>query len=390
MTEDHTRRLARLLGYLGALSLVGVSVAMNVQAGIAKSETLSGQITWAVASGASDILKAVSPIFLAWAIARRDIIRAGAAILVLVVTAGYSLISAISYSHGSRADLASIRESTVSAHARATAQYGDAQSRLATLPATRPALELQAAITGALVDPKAGDCNTMDGPVSRRVCPQVAEFRTELARANERQRLYGDVQSAKAQLDALRLPGPADPAAEAVAKFLGKIGFGGLEPGDAALWLSLLGVVLVEVGSSFGLLLVSGSAPAGKRERDGTTGPPLILPSSDSPRTPIARAASIAEPAGFSEASVPAIPAPSVAEPKIKRGRGRPRQRTAAIMIEKLTAYATQGQIRSTQAELARVLGVSKATAHRELKRLAASGALQLSACRSATTVSLL
>ncbi len=169
--SNYTRRIVRLLAFAGALSLIGVSFAMNLQAGLAKSETLPGQITWAIASAASDILKAVAQIFIVCAIAQRDVLRTLVGITVLAVTGGYAVISAISYSHGSRVDLAGARGAEAAAHERAIASYHDTHVALSAIPASRPVPELEASIAGLLADPRAGDCSTMDGPVSRRVCP---------------------------------------------------------------------------------------------------------------------------------------------------------------------------------------------------------------------------
>lgn len=364
---DYTRRLVRLLAYAGALSLIGVSIAMNLQAGLAKSETLQGQVTWAIASAASDILKAVAPIFIAYAIAQRDFLRTLAGLTVLVVTGGYALVSAISYSHGSRVDVAGARSAEAAIHARASTSYRDAQIALSAIPAARPVAELGASISGLLADPRAGDCRTMDGPVSRRVCPQVAELRTELGRAAERSRLQGELERAKVRLDGLPAPRIADPAAEAVTRFFGEIGVA-VDPSDVALWLSLSGVILVEVGSMFGLLLASGSAG------------PLIRPAVPD---------LVPFPSLGTGATAPATPIRlngSAETPSPQRKRGRPRLGTA-LALGKLKAMARDGKVEASQSELGLALGVSKATAHRELRRLEQAGALSLATGRRGTLV---
>lgn len=358
MTKDYSGAVVRLLAFAAALSLVGVSISMNLQAGLAKSETQFGQFTWAVASVASDILKAVAPIFIGWAIARRDALRVTVGVAILIVTGGYAVISAISYSHGGRVDLAGARGAEATTRERADASYRDTEAALSGIPTTRPVPELKASIAALLADPKTGDCHTMDGPVSRRVCPQVAEVRTELARAEERTRLQGELKLAKAQLDGLPPPRSADPAAEAVTRFLGEIGVSA-EPHDVALWLSFSGVILVEVGSIFGLLLASGGA-----------GPSQLGPAEPAP------------------APLRDQPARNVDSEKAdaKPKRWRPRLGTA-VALDKLRAAALNGEIEASQSTFGKLLGISKATAHRELRRLEQAGAITLATGKRGTHV---
>ncbi len=182
----------------------------------------------------------------------------------------------------------------------------------------------------------------------------------------ERERLQVELRNARAELDDLPAPRVADPAAEAVTRFFGEIGVA-IDPGDVALWLSLSGVILVEVGSMFGLLLASGSAG------------PLIRPAvSDlvpfpSPGTGESHAA----PIRLNSSAGGAAP---------RRKRGRPRLGTA-VALGKLKAMARDGKVEVSQSELGLALGVSKATAHRELRRLERAGALSLATGRWGTLV---
>lgn len=390
MIKDYTGAVIRLLAYASALSLLGVSIAMNLQAGIAKSEALSGQITWGAASAASDVLKALSPIFIVWAIAQREVLRALAGTALLIVTAGYAIISAVSYTHGSREDLVGLRGSEAATHERAESSYRAAQAALSELPSTRPSAEVKASLSGLLADPNAGDCQIIDGPVTRRVCPQVAELRAELARADERARLQGELKEAKGRLDGLPAPKVGDPATEAVTRALGQIGFV-VDPANVALWLSFSGVVLIEVGSIFGLLLASGSAVPIRREnvtthvgRDHLNAPREVA---DNAR------------GGLRTDPVTAVVAPPTTRRSARRDgaackpeprpRGRPRLGTASA-LGKLRKMAIAGTVQASQSELGTMLGVSKTTAHRELQRLQKAGALTLSPGKRSTMICLL
>lgn len=374
MTEEHTRAAVRLLAFAAAFALIGVSIAMNLQAGLAKSETFFGQATWAVASVASDVLKAVAPIFIAWAIVRRDTLRVLAGIAILVVTGGYAGISAISYSHGSRVDLAGVRGAEAATRERADISYRQAETSLSAILSARPVPELKAGIAALLVDPNAGDCTIVDGPVTRRICPQVAELRTELGRAEERARLQGEMKQAKAELDGLPPPKSPDPAADAVTRFLGEIGLTAHSQ-DVALWLSLSGVLLVEVGSVFGLLLATGGAGPSQ------TFVPNVSPSEQAGPSPSAVDNALA---AIKPGSPPQV-APTSATPA-KSKRGRPRRGTAAA-LDKLKELARNGEIEASQSTFGELLGISKATAHRELRRLEQAGSITLVPSRRGTLV---
>lgn len=388
MTEDHMRALARLLAYTAALSLVGVSIAMNVQAGLAKSEFLSGQITWAAASVASDVLKAVSPLLIVWAIARRDVAPAIAGAFVLSVTAGYSLTSALSYSHGSVADANSNRAAQRGEYERASREYESTEAALRELAPSRSVAEIDAKIAALLVDPLADDCREINGPVTQRVCPRVAELRAERAIAEEKAKLQTELRSAQAKLDALPSPKVADPATDAVISVWRLIG----EPPAAetvSLWLSLSGVLLVEVGSMFGLLLASGmdvgstkpaAAPSAAgdvpRNEDGAHEPPAdTKPEQDRENLDDRVEAREVE-------TQPTVSAQ-------KRKRGRPARETGTS-LEKLKAIARNGKVSATHSALANVLGVSKTTAQRQLRSLEKSGAVRLTAGRRGTLIRLM
>lgn len=380
MTEDHTRALARLLAYAAAFSLVGVSIAMNLQAGIAKSDTLAGQITWAAASVAADVLKAVTPILLIWAIARRDVLRSLAAVAVLTVTAGYSLVSAITYSHGSRVDVAIERGAEAGTYERAKSAYSETEKALSSLAPARTTQELDAKIAVLLADPLTGNCAKIDGPVTRRVCPTVAYLRAERAIAAERARLQTELKSEQTRLDGMPPPKLADPSADAITRLWAQIGNAPAAE-RVSLWLGLASVLLVEIGSTFGLLLASGldvpklseAAVAEKEKLPEPGTEPVEAKQEDQP-----------------DNSEPVV---SQSEPPspltTKRKRGRP-VKAPSQSLEKLKALARNGRVAASHSSIATALGVSKATAHRQLRSLAKTGALRLKTGKRGTLIRLM
>jgi len=59
------------------------------------------------------------------------------------------------------------------------AQRERIEAELAKLANTRPVETVRAEIIGHLSDPRIGDCNTIDGPRSRAICPTVNTLRVE-------------------------------------------------------------------------------------------------------------------------------------------------------------------------------------------------------------------
>ncbi|MFT3732981.1 MAG: hypothetical protein QM780_16435 [Hyphomicrobium sp.] len=341
---------------------------MNLQAGLAKSEFLTGQITWAAASVASDVLKALTPLLIVWAIARRDVLRTIAGVVVLTVTASYSLTSALSYSHASSENATNSRTAANDVYERAKVAYREADEALKALAPSRSVDELDAKISALLVDPLAGDCHTIDGPVSRRVCPSVAELRTERAIAVERARLQGELKAAQGKLDRLPPPKVADPTTEAIAGVWARVATPP-SPDTISTWLGLSGVLLIEVGSIFGLLVASGVDTAMAKEIEAaapSTPPPTTIGGPEAV-APIIDAACVVH----TETLPPCVPV------AVKRKRGRP-SLIADDSLEKLKAIARDGKVTATHAAIAGALGVSKPTAKKQLRSLEKSGAVRM------------
>lgn len=111
------------------------------------------------------------------------------------------------------------------------------------MPATKSAPELQAEIDGLLLTPGADGCASINGKVTREVCPKVAELRTEKARADRRAESEAIIaiplptlpQSPKQSVSA------PDPAASALSAYLAFFGIV-VSPAVLSEWLILLGL----------------------------------------------------------------------------------------------------------------------------------------------------
>ncbi len=341
--------------YAAAFALIGVSIAFNIGAAIERADTLPGQIAWAVASAASDTLKVLAPLALVATLRRRAWAEALPVALILVVTATYSLTSAISFAHGSRDAVTASRTEAVQTAAREKQAFDDASGKLAALGTARLAGEVTAERDAILADPRAGGCLTMNGPYTKAHCPQVATLNAELARAQERTRLESDVARLRSELAAFPAVSAPDPAASAVIGYLALFGLKA-SPEAVAFWLSALAVALVEVGSAFGLVLAGSLA-----HRPGEAVEVVNEGLATSERAPEPVLMPSAPPALTAEAPV-AAPMALPSDPALDR----------------LRAAANSGVIEAPQSEIARLLGTSKTSANRVLHKLADIGALSM------------
>ena len=174
------------LAFAAAIALIGVSVAFNVGAAIDRADTTVGRIAWATASAASDVLKVLAPLALLASIRRRAWAEAFGVLVVLFITATYSLTSAISFAHGSRDAVTVDRTAAAGTVERTRNAFDAAAAKLAAMPSARLSGEVASERDAILSDPKAGGCLRLDGPYTREHCPTVALLNSELARSQER------------------------------------------------------------------------------------------------------------------------------------------------------------------------------------------------------------
>jgi hypothetical protein len=149
--------------------------------------------------------------------------------------------------------------------------------------------------------------------------------------------------------------------------------------------LGLAGVLLVEIGSIFGLLLASGldaprhtstTSTEGEREPRPQVDQPISVQPETAPQT------AESEPVATEITAAPP-------QRTTKRKRGRP-AKVAVQSLEKLKAIAHDGKVSASHSTIADALGVSKATAHRQLRSLEKTGALRLKTGRRGTLIRLM
>jgi hypothetical protein len=146
-----------------------------------------------------------------------------------------------------------------------------ARAELKILGPTRSSAELQALMDGIKQDPRSGDCVAIQGSTKMR-CPKVAEWRTEKARAEKRERLTADLtlwidekgrsdlrdklqsemKSASAELAQLGPAKVVNSDAQALASYLAAVGLK-TTPDQINKLLVILAVLVIECGGGLAL-----------------------------------------------------------------------------------------------------------------------------------------
>lgn len=344
MLTHITRDPAAAIARLGALLLIAASAALGTTYAYALGAHFGPWVAYAFAAMAlgGELVKPVA-IERAFAHGLRRPVSALVCLAVASVAIAYSLTAELGFSAGARGDLAARRASEIEAARRARAASVRAGDELARLKPARPVAELEALVAGAKPH-----CRIVVGHGFRdTVCSKPAALVAELARAKRRAELEAAIAAAD-KVDTT--VAEADPQAAAVVAYLAAAGIVAA-PATVATWLHLLPVLLLEIGSAFGLLVAGG----GQR-----------LPAA---RATVAAPATVAEPAPAPMATVaeahvrPATVATVASGPRPASRQPLPEAKAV------LEALARAGRPMSND-ELAAALGVHKGTASKRVKAL--------------------
>lgn len=283
-------------------------------------------------------------------------IRAIALAVLGIVAVAYSLTAELSLMATTRANNAAQRAQASAAVAAAKARYDAAQRELDALPLTRPVATLTAEIERLKTTPKLAPCQDTSapgyGPITRRVCAEIATLTAEAATTARREQLQVVLHAAERDLASAPPATKADPGASALATYLAAAGVPS-ETGTLSEWLVLIPVLALEVGSALAVVLANGTpvpmqnrrrsiVVAARRHDDGET-------TTATPQTPTG---------------------------------------LKAALLEHLKAHG--GSIRSGQRGLAKALGTSTSELHRTVHALAAAGLVALNTAPSGTELRLL
>ncbi len=170
------------------------------------------------------------------------------ATVAMMLCGAYSFSAAIGSSAGQRMTAQVAQIDTDGTRARLKQAYDLASGELQSLPASSgTTAELEAQIAALKRTPGANDCEKIDGPVSKRVCPEVAGLQVERAKAARREELQATMANASRDLAKLGPAKVANTDASAIAGYL-KVASIELSTDAINRWLALLAVALVEFG----------------------------------------------------------------------------------------------------------------------------------------------
>lgn len=294
----------------------------------------------------------------------------------------FSLTAELTFMAMARGDLVAERSGGADSARKAEARYVRAEAELQKLAPARPASELAPEIAKLKATPGANACNKVNGKISREVCAEVADLEAESARDARRRELEATMREAESERAAAPPIVVADPGAAALAVYAASLGVT-VSPEVLSMWLPLVGVLALEIGSAFGVLLVRAAGPVSHEAVPGVA----------------SNRASQASPVSHEDAAPPALVAvalgvprpaqPCTSCPKTKDDDdpSGPRQRAMGELLERLKTEG--GELTGTTRGLAKLIGTSRGTVHRAIADAVAAGMVRVEATMSGTRIAL-
>lgn len=343
----------RLAAGLAAITLIAASAAVGTMVGhlLGSQYGPTLALVFAAVAIAGELLKPIAVLATWQSIRRLRLANAAVCGVVAAVCLSYSLAADLYLSSRVRGDAAAERVQATVALENARADRARLIDRLSDL---RPVAAIDDQIDELLRTDGANRCLHVDGPISRRVCDRVAELTAERERnVAARDRLEQQISSGSKRIRELgeQATGYADPLATAVSRYLDALGVARISPTDVSPWLALLLPTLLEIGSSFGLIVASSI---------GIDRVP-----------PVSRSSELASQASDENSG----------ETSIDRSIG------AALLMH---VRSKGGALYAGQRELAAALGTSKSVLHRVLHQLENDGRIALSASNRGTQIKLM
>ena len=261
----------RTLGVVAALVLLVISAGINARFGFGLGRSEIDGTIYAIASVAVDVLKVATVFFMAWAFASRQMLLAGAALVLFVLCTGYSLASAVGFAAVNRVEIAEARALPKRHLDSLTRRLRDVRKALADLGPARIPGEIEAEMTAQRRHFRweaTEACTEVTLAESRRFCAEYDRLTGALVRSNqaaEKRRQIADLEKQLANASDAGLFGGLDPQGELLAGLLG------FKLSSVQMGLSLLMAGLVEFGSAVGLFLATETGLAQKRQASDQT-----------------------------------------------------------------------------------------------------------------------
>ena len=379
--QPNTTTLGRATVSVSIALLISTSAALGTYYGFtlgAHHHTILG-IMFAAAALGGELLKPFAVIATFDAIRAFNLVRALACSLVAVICITYSLTAELALSAALRSDQTAYRSLKVDTVSRAKVDRERALAELGRIDAVRPVASLKTDLARLRTTPGA-DCDASPdsvqyGPVSRRVCPQVSTLEAELGLAHRKRELEQIIkQTSKALAAAVKngnAIGEASPLAASLSSYAAATGHQ-WRVEQIAPWIALLVPLLLEIGSSLGLVVLR------SLDRRATV-----------PPAPSAAIQSVPAKSS-SQLSLSPVPAHVPRLAKAAEGTGDdenkldPRRELRSALLRHIADAG--GALKTDQRGLAKLLEVSKSELNRALHTLADDGRILLSTDRRTGT----
>lgn len=256
-------RWVRLIGVCASLAMIAASMAMNGIYMFRIGQTVIEGAVLAMVSVSADSMKAVLPVRIAMMWRERQYVRvAGASVLELILFA-LAVMAALGYAVENRDTVAGRRDVRANERAMATREVERIERELAQVGPSRPRGALEEELKRLRMDPVFGrskQCSEPTGPVSRDWCSSYRKVSAELASAEDKARLEGELRGAKAELAGLT-KGRIEQGGALLERLLHRL-TGVAETAFHDGWMVGL-VLMIELTASLGLLFSMGDSRVG-------------------------------------------------------------------------------------------------------------------------------
>lgn len=267
------RFLLSLLGVLAALIMLAVSGSMNYLFMSSFGKTAIEAQAFGGASAAADMLKAMLPFWISWALRDRRIFFVAIGSSVFVFFTAFSFASALGFAADNRGAMSGSREGLNANHASVVKDISEVSAKRTRLPVHRASSVVEHELQRLKQNRRwSSTKQCADGQAtaskSRIFCGQYFTMRAELAAAIEDTRLSSKLETLKSEARALQKAGAGkdvDPQVSILSRLLGQ------DRGFIRNTMIVVVAALVEIGSSLGLFLATGHSDIFKKRGRKTT-----------------------------------------------------------------------------------------------------------------------
>jgi hypothetical protein len=278
---------------LAAAVFIAVSATMNAMflSTFGRTGVEAGLLT--ALSIAADVAKAALPVVILRALLLRAWLVTTLASMMLAVVIALSLASGMGFAALTRNASTSAQQSKADTLAAAQRDGRDLDARIDALPVTLPVGVIETELAATQTNWRWSDtksCVTVNTTAAHKFCAGVFKLRSDLASAQERDRLTAERRGTRTRIETLQTAGAstdADPQSTALAAIFR------VEAATPRLVLTTALAVVLELGSVILVVLLAGPALLGWRKAD-----PVTLP-----QAPVATPKTVTNPVQLSPSS---------------------------------------------------------------------------------------